>query len=109
MLLVESSTCGHGPRVQHERIARRLRRVHGALVYDGRRGLEIYAGTAAIYVYGVPSGGPRPLVAALRPFDADAPPASLPPPAFGDKVWRKAGREGRARLRALGARHRHCG
>lgn len=83
---------------------RRLRRLHGALVFDGRRGVDVYTGTTALTLYG---GGPAG-AAALRPFGADAAPASLPPPLFGETVWRKLGRAGRARLRALGAGHRHC-
>ena len=90
------------------RYVRGLRRIHGALVFDGRGGVDVYTGTGSLHLFGVRSPGVRAAVAALRPVTSDAPPASLPPPSFGKKVWRRAGPRGRDRLRALGARHGDC-
>jgi hypothetical protein len=104
----QHSTCWTGNPIEKGWYLRHVRRVNGALVYSGRRGFDVYTGTTALNLYGVRALGVAGLVSALRPLGADAPPASLPPPAFGDRVWRKAGREGRATLRALGARHRRC-
>jgi Tol biopolymer transport system component len=106
--IAQRSTCWRGNLLERRWYLRRLRRIHGALVFSGRRGFDVYTGRTAINVYGVDDAGVRDLVAALRPFGADAPPASLPPPAFDDRVWRKAGRAVRERLRSRGAQRRHC-
>jgi hypothetical protein len=104
----QRSTCWRGNLLNRRWYLRRLRRIHGALVFSGRRGLDVFTGTTALEVYGVSEDDVPDFVAALRPLGADAPTASLPPPAFDDGVWRKAGRAVRSRLRALGARRRHC-
>jgi Tol biopolymer transport system component len=104
----DRSSCSDDNPLTARWYVRGLRRMRGALVFSGARGIVVYTGTTEVNVYGLHLAELPAFVAALRPLDAAAPPASLPPPAFGERVWRKAGRAGRARLRALGARHRRC-
>jgi dipeptidyl aminopeptidase/acylaminoacyl peptidase len=104
----QHSTCRLDVPVFKRWYARRLHRVHGALVFEGRRGVDVYTGTTAMSLFGVANDGVPAAVTSLRPFAADDPPASQPAPAFGPTVWRRAGAATRARLRSLGARHRSC-
>ena len=103
--VLQVSTCDEPFR---KRYVQKLQRIRGALVFDGRGGVDIYTGSTALHLFGLPSRDVPAAVAALRPVGAAAPPASLTPPALAARVWRRADRATRARLRRLGARRKHC-
>jgi Tol biopolymer transport system component len=100
VLISETSTCADHPLMQAYGSARRLRVVAGVLVFRGiGHNFSVFAGTSAISVYGAPQESLARFLRALRPVGAAAPPARLPAPVFGRKLWERLARAVRARRR----------
>jgi Tol biopolymer transport system component len=95
--IFQTSTCALHPLLYGYGNARRLHALGGALVFRGAGGgYDVFTGTTAINVFGVPRGSLKLLLRTLRPVGAGTPPVRLPPPAFGRNVWARVDRAARA-------------